>query len=146
MGRKLATSRLQQSLPKRVALPVLASDSLSSVAYATQEILVILTLGGLTYLYLTPWVATAVVVAMIIIIAAYRQLARQGVFVEMASAASVAGLLQLHAAGELEAGGTVVCVLTGHGLKDPEWAISGAMTPNTIPPDAASAARELGLT
>jgi threonine synthase len=80
------------------------------------------------------------------IIAAYRQLARQGVFVEMASAASVAGLLQLHAAGELEPGGTVVCVLTGHGLKDPEWAISGAMTPNTIPPDAASAARELGLT
>jgi amino acid transporter len=74
MGRKLATSRLQQSLPKRVALPVLASDSLSSVAYATQEILVILTLGGLSYLYLTPWMAAAVVVGMVLIVVSYRQL------------------------------------------------------------------------
>jgi threonine synthase len=79
------------------------------------------------------------------IIQAYRQLAHQGVFVEMASAASVAGLLQLHAAGELERGQTVVCVLTGHGLKDPEWAISGAGTPITIPPDVTVAARELDL-
>jgi threonine synthase len=80
------------------------------------------------------------------IIAAYRQLARQGVFVEMASAASVAGLLQLHAAGELERGQTVVCVLTGHGLKDPEWAISGAKSPVTIPAELDAAARALGLT
>jgi threonine synthase len=79
------------------------------------------------------------------IIAAYRQLAHQGVFVEMASAASVAGLLQLHAAGELERGQSVVCVLTGHGLKDPEWAISGATTPVTIPPEVEAAARALGL-
>jgi amino acid transporter len=74
MGRKRATSRLQQSLPKRVALPVLASDSLSSVAYATQEMLVILTLGGLAYLYLAPWAAAAVVVLMVLIVVAYRQL------------------------------------------------------------------------
>jgi threonine synthase len=79
------------------------------------------------------------------IIAAYRLLARQGVFVEMASAASVAGLLQLHEAGELEPGQVIVCVLTGHGLKDPEWAISGASTPVTIPPDVDEAARALGL-
>jgi threonine synthase len=80
------------------------------------------------------------------IIAAYRQLARQGVFVEMASAASVAGLLQLHAAGEVERGQVVVCVLTGHGLKDPEWAISGAMAPQTVPAEADAAAAALGLT
>lgn len=79
------------------------------------------------------------------IIAAYRLLARQGVFVEMASAASVAGLLQLHEAGEVDRGQTVVCVLTGHGLKDPEWAIAGASTPVTIPPRLEDAARELGL-
>jgi threonine synthase len=80
------------------------------------------------------------------IIAAYRQLAHQGVFVEMASAASVAGLLQLHAAGEVEPGQTIVCVLTGHGLKDPEWAISGAMSPETVPAEVDVAARALGLT
>jgi threonine synthase len=80
------------------------------------------------------------------IIAAYRLLARQGVFVEMASAASVAGLLQLHAAGELDPGQTVVCVLTGHGLKDPEWAISGAKSPVTIPLELDAAAQALGLT
>jgi threonine synthase len=80
------------------------------------------------------------------IIAAFRDLAHQGVFVEMASAASVAGLLQLHAAGELEPGQTVVCVLTGHGLKDPEWAIAGAMTPVTTPPEVEAVARELELT
>ena len=79
------------------------------------------------------------------IIAAFRLIARHGVFAEMASAASVAGLLQLHAAGELEPGQRVVCVLTGHGLKDPEWAISGAAEPVTIPTDRDVAARELGL-
>jgi threonine synthase len=79
------------------------------------------------------------------IIAAFRLLARQGVFAEMASASSVAGLLQLHAAGELERGSTVVCVLTGHGLKDPEWAIAGAAEPATIPAELDAAAAELGL-
>ena len=57
------------------------------------------------------------------IVAAYRELAtRQGVFCEPASAASLAGVLKLSAAGRLDHDATVVCVLTGHGLKDPETA------------------------
>ena len=80
------------------------------------------------------------------ILKAYRLLAaREGVFVEPASAASVAGLLQSHAAGLLEPGQTVVCTVTGHGLKDPDWAIAGAPVPVTVPVDAAVAAAELGL-
>ena len=78
------------------------------------------------------------------ILAAYRYLARsEGVFVEPSSAASVAGLLQDHSF--YEPGSTVVCTVTGHGLKDPEWAISGAATPRRIPVDAHAAAAELGL-
>ena len=49
---------------------------------------------------------------------------REGVFCEPASAASVAGVLKMHAAGKLPAGAKVVCVLTGHGLKDPDRAIA----------------------
>jgi threonine synthase len=79
------------------------------------------------------------------IMAAFRLIARHGVFAEMASAASVAGLLQLHGAGELEPGQVVVCVLTGHGLKDPEWAIAGAAEPMTIPADLEAAAVALDL-
>ncbi|HEX9696637.1 MAG TPA: threonine synthase [Actinomycetota bacterium] len=79
------------------------------------------------------------------IIAAYRLLAREGVFVEMASAASVAGMLQLDDEGIFAAGKTIVCILTGHGLKDPDWAIAGAPNPVVVPPDADAAARELGL-
>jgi threonine synthase len=80
------------------------------------------------------------------ILAAYRLLARsEAVFVEPASAASVAGLLQVAAAGELEPGQRIVCTVTGNGLKDPEWAISGAPAPVTIPVDAAAAAAQLGL-
>jgi threonine synthase len=80
------------------------------------------------------------------ILAAYRLLARsEAVFVEPASAASVAGLLQVAAAGELEPGQRIVCTVTGNGLKDPEWAISGAPAPVTIPVDAAVAAQQLGL-
>ena len=80
------------------------------------------------------------------ILAAYRLLARtEAVFVEPASAASVAGLLQVAAAGELEPGQRVVCTVTGNGLKDPEWAISGAPAPVTIPVDSAAAAAQLGL-
>jgi threonine synthase len=80
------------------------------------------------------------------ILAAYRLLARrEAVFVEPASAASVAGLLQVAEAGELEPGQRVVCTVTGNGLKDPDWAISGAPAPLTIPVDAAAAAAQLGL-
>jgi len=80
------------------------------------------------------------------ILAAYRLLARtEAVFVEPASAASVAGLLQVVEAGGLEPGQRVVCTVTGNGLKDPEWAISGAPAPVTVPVDAAIAAAKLGL-
>ncbi|MGY1825001.1 threonine synthase [Blastococcus sp. SYSU DS0541] len=80
------------------------------------------------------------------ILSAYRLLARsEAVFVEPASAASVAGLLQVADAGELEPGQRIVCTVTGNGLKDPEWAISGAPAPLTIPVDAAAAAAQLGL-
>ena len=76
------------------------------------------------------------------ILSAYRLLARtEGVFVEPASAAGVAGLLT---AG-LEPGQTVVCTVTGNGLKDPDWAISGAPAPVTVPVDAVAAAAALGL-
>jgi threonine synthase len=80
------------------------------------------------------------------ILRAYRLLARSvGVFVELGSAASVAGLLQAAGQGLIPAGSTVVCTVTGHGLKDPEWAISTAPSPITIPVDALTAARTLDL-
>jgi amino acid transporter len=63
-------------LAKRLALPIFASDALSSVAYATQEILLVLTVGGVAYLYLTPWVAGAVVILMAVVVASYRQLVK----------------------------------------------------------------------
>jgi threonine synthase len=79
------------------------------------------------------------------ILAAYRRVAREGLFAEPASAASVAGLLLLHSEAKLPKGATVVCTLTGHGLKDPEWAIAGAAHPTIVPADAAVVAAELGL-
>ena len=79
------------------------------------------------------------------ILAAFRLVAAHGVFAEMASAASIAGLLQLSGAGLLERGQVVVWVLTGHGLKDPEWAIAGAPEPLTVPLDVEVAAAALDL-
>jgi threonine synthase len=80
------------------------------------------------------------------ILAAYRLLAREvGVFVELGSAASVAGLIQQSAAGTVPAGSRIVCTVTGHGLKDPEWAISTAPSPTTIHNDVMAAARALDL-
>ena len=80
------------------------------------------------------------------ILQAYRLLARsEAVFVEPASAASVAGLIKSADAGLVPAGSLVVCTVTGNGLKDPEWAISGAPAPAIIPVDAAAAAERLGL-
>ena len=79
------------------------------------------------------------------ILAAYRRVARDGLFAEPASAASVAGLLRHSAEGSIRSGATVVCVLTGHGLKDPEWAIAGAAHPPTVGADADAVAVELGL-
>jgi len=79
------------------------------------------------------------------ILAAYRRVAHEGLFAEPASAASVAGLLKVAAEGKIPRGSTVVCILTGHGLKDPEWAISGARHPVLVPAEAAAVAAELGL-
>ena len=70
------------------------------------------------------------------ILGAYRTVAVEGLFAEMASAASVAGLLKLAADGRLYRGSVVVCVLTGHGLKEPDWAIAGAAAPKLLPADA----------
>ncbi|WP_375481104.1 threonine synthase [uncultured Jatrophihabitans sp.] len=80
------------------------------------------------------------------ILQAYRLVARsEAVFVEPASAASVAGLLATAADGRLRPGTTVVCTVTGNGLKDPDWAISGAPKPITVPVDGLAAAVQLGL-
>ena len=80
------------------------------------------------------------------ILAAYRLLAaKEGLFCEPASAASVAGLLQAHERGQLDAGQTIVCTLTGNGLKDPQWALDAAPAPIVVPVDAAVAAVTLGL-
>ncbi len=75
VGRALRSDRAsEQELPKRLALPIFASDPLSSVTYATQELLVVLTLGGLAYLYLTPYLAAGVVVLLTVVVLSYRQL------------------------------------------------------------------------
>ncbi|MGN9895075.1 APC family permease [Micromonospora sp. L31] len=77
VGRPLRSDRLGETLlSKRLALPIFASDPLSSVAYATQEILLVLTLGGLSYLFLAPWVALGVVVLLAVVVASYRQVVR----------------------------------------------------------------------
>lgn len=83
------------------------------------------------------------------IIAAYRMLASlEGVFVEPASAASVAGVRKLAAAGYFAAvtpDQRVVCVLTGHGLKDPDRAIASAAEPAHIPASAEALAEAINL-
>ena len=80
------------------------------------------------------------------ILEAYRIIARnEAVFVEPASAASVAGLLMTAEDGRLPRGSLVVCTVTGNGLKDPEWAIAGAPKPITVPVDGHAAAVSLGL-
>jgi threonine synthase len=76
------------------------------------------------------------------ILGAYRYLAQEeSVFCEPASAASVAGLLK----SGVPAGSTVVCVLTGHGLKDPDIAISQIAVPQVVDADLRAVAEELGL-
>ncbi|RJL34236.1 APC family permease [Bailinhaonella thermotolerans] len=74
IGRALRSTQLhEQLLPKRIALPVFASDALSSVAYAPQEILVILSLAGASFYHYSPWIALGVVVIMLTVVASYRQ-------------------------------------------------------------------------
>ncbi|MFD3699182.1 APC family permease [Streptomyces sp. NPDC058646] len=74
VGEPLDTARLGETLlPKRLALPIFCSDPLSSVAYATEEILLILALGGVALLHLTWYAAAAIVFLLVVVIASYRQ-------------------------------------------------------------------------
>ena len=74
LGRPFRSDRLQHTLlPKRIALPVFASDALSSVAYAPDEILLTLSIAGAAAYVYSPWVALAVVVVMLTVVASYRQ-------------------------------------------------------------------------
>jgi amino acid transporter len=74
VGRPMQSERLGHTLlPKRIALPVFASDALSSVAYATEEILLVLSAGGLAFIAYTPWIALAVGLLMLVVVASYRQ-------------------------------------------------------------------------
>ncbi|WP_289033922.1 threonine synthase [uncultured Arsenicicoccus sp.] len=84
------------------------------------------------------------------ILAAHRLLSsREGVFVEPGSAASVAGLLKSAEAGLVPRGASIVCTVTGHGLKDPQWALRMAdgseVEPVKVSFDAVSVASALGL-
>jgi len=80
------------------------------------------------------------------IIDAYRLLAATvGVFVEPASAASVAGLLQAATDGIVSSADVVVCTLTGHGLKDPQRAIAEVQLGDAVDADAAQVADAVGL-
>jgi amino acid transporter len=75
IGEPLPSEKLEgQLLPKSLALPIFASDPLSSVAYAPQELLLILTLGGLSFLAFAPWIAALVILLLIVVVASYRQL------------------------------------------------------------------------
>ncbi len=74
VGRPQRSDRLGESLlPKRLALPVFASDALSSVAYATEQILLVLSAGGLALLHYTWYAAAGVAFLMLVVVASYRQ-------------------------------------------------------------------------
>jgi amino acid transporter len=74
IGRPFRSDRLHhQLLPKRIALPVFASDPMSSVAYAPEEIFVVLSVAGLAAYTMAPWIGLAVSVVLLIVIASYRQ-------------------------------------------------------------------------
>ncbi|MEU1538959.1 APC family permease [Actinacidiphila glaucinigra] len=74
IGRALRSDRLGETLlPKRLALPVFASDPLSSVAYAPGEVLLVLSIAGVSAYHFSPWIAVAVVVLMFTVVASYRQ-------------------------------------------------------------------------
>jgi len=74
IGRALRSDRLGETLlPKRLALPVFASDSLSSVAYAPGEVLLVLSIAGGAAYHYSPWIVVAVAVVMFTVVASYRQ-------------------------------------------------------------------------
>jgi amino acid transporter len=74
VGRPMQSEHLGHTLlPKKIALPVFASDALSSVAYATEEILLVLSVGGLALIHYTPYIGAAVALLMLVVVASYRQ-------------------------------------------------------------------------
>ncbi|CAJ1583668.1 APC family permease [[Mycobacterium] wendilense] len=74
LGRPFRSDRLGQTLlPKRIALPVFASDAMSSVAYAPEEIFLVLSVAGLSAYAMTPWIGLAVAFVMLVVVASYRQ-------------------------------------------------------------------------
>ncbi|AXB48478.1 APC family permease [Amycolatopsis albispora] len=74
LGRPFRSDRLAHTLlPKRIALPVFASDALSSVAYAPEEIFLTLSVAGLASFTMSPWIGLVVVVVMLAVVASYRQ-------------------------------------------------------------------------
>ena len=74
IGRELRSDRLSHTLlPKRIALPVFASDAMSSVAYAPEEIFLVLSVAGLSAYTMAPWIGVAVAVVLLIVVASYRQ-------------------------------------------------------------------------
>ncbi|MDO5682949.1 MAG: APC family permease [Propionibacteriaceae bacterium] len=78
LGKKLPSSELSETLlPKRIALPVFASDALSSVAYAPDEIILTLSLAGMAALTFSWWVGILVAVVMLVVVASYRQNVRE---------------------------------------------------------------------
>jgi threonine synthase len=80
------------------------------------------------------------------ILRAYRMLAREeGIFMEPASAATVAGLVKIVKAGRVEPGSTLVLTLTGHGLKDPDTALESASRPTSVPASLDAVLAQLGL-
>ena len=74
VGRPVPSQALGETLlPKRIALPVFASDALSSVGYAPDEVLITLAVAGVAATALSPWIALAVVSVLVVVVASYRQ-------------------------------------------------------------------------
>ncbi|MGW5717751.1 APC family permease [Amycolatopsis sp. NPDC003865] len=74
LGRPFRSDRLSHTLlPKRIALPIFASDALSSVAYAPEEIFLTLSVAGLSAYALAPWIGVMVALVMLVVVASYRQ-------------------------------------------------------------------------
>jgi len=79
------------------------------------------------------------------IVDGYHLAAREGIFVELASAASIAGLRKLHEQGVIERGSVVVCLLTGHGLKEPDAVLRGRETASRVAPEGPAVLAAMGL-
>jgi len=74
LGQPFRSDKLSHTLlPKTIALPVFASDALSSVAYAPEEIFLVLSVAGLSAITMAPWIGVAVALVMLVVVASYRQ-------------------------------------------------------------------------